>query len=41
MLKAIQLDNSFAKGTIRISFGVDNTEEDAKIIAAELIQIVK
>ena len=41
VLKAIQLDNSFAKGTIRISFGVDNTEEDAKIIAAELIQIVK
>lgn len=41
VLQAIQLDDIFAKGTIRISFGSENTEEDAKIIASELIQIVK
>lgn len=41
VLKAIQLDETFAKGTIRISFGTDNTKEDANIIASELIQIVK
>lgn len=41
VLKAIQLDETFAKGTIRISFGSDNTEEDARIIASELIQLFK
>ena len=41
MLKAIDLDESYAKGTIRISFGRDNTEEDAADIADALIRILK
>ena len=40
VLKAIQLDEDYATGTIRISLGKNNTEEDAKIIAASLIKIV-
>ena len=41
VLKAIDLDESYAKGTIRISFGRDNTEEDAADIAEALIRILK
>ena len=41
VLKSIQLDEIFAKGTIRISFGHNNSNEDAKTLALELIKIVK
>jgi len=41
VLKAINLDEKLAKGTIRISFGKYNTEDEAKIVADSLIKIVK
>lgn len=40
VLKAIQLDEDYATGTIRISLGKNNTEEDVKAIASSLIKIV-
>ena len=40
VLKAIGLDESYAKGTIRVSFGKDNTVEDAEKIARSLISII-
>lgn len=39
VLRAIRLEESLAKGTIRISFGKDNTEEDVVKIAAALVRI--
>lgn len=41
VLKAICLNESYAKGTIRISFGKDNTREDCDAIATCLISILK
>lgn len=41
VLEAIGLDESYAKGTIRVSFGKDNMEEDAVEIADALIRILK
>lgn len=40
VLKAIQLDDSYAKGTIRISLGKDNTEEDINAIAVALKKVL-
>lgn len=40
VLKAIRLDEKYAKGTIRISLGKNNTEEDANKIASELKEIL-
>lgn len=40
VLQAIGLEKSYAKGTIRISLGKDNTEEDAERIAKALIGIL-
>ena len=40
VLKAMQIPKEYAKGTIRISFGKDNTEEDANMIADSLIKIL-
>ncbi len=40
VLKAIQLDEQYAKGTIRISLGKDNTEDDIRYIADELKKIM-
>ncbi len=40
VLKAIGLDDSYAKGTIRISLGKDNTEDDVKAIATALKRIM-
>lgn len=40
VLKAIKLDEQFAKGTIRISLGKDNTEDDIRYIADELKKIM-
>lgn len=41
VLKAIGLSEEYARGTVRISLGIDNTEEDIDIIATHLIQIVE
>ena len=40
MLRAIGLDESYAKGTIRVSFGKDNTVEEAEKRARSLISII-
>ena len=40
VLKAIKLDEQYAKGTIRVSLGKDNTEEDIRYIADELKKIM-
>lgn len=40
VLKAIKLENSLAKGTIRISLGKNNTEEDVDAIVAGLKKIL-
>lgn len=41
VLKAINLDEKYAKGTIRISLGKDNTEDDVNTIADAIIKIIK
>lgn len=41
VLKAIELDEKTAKGTIRISFGKNNTEEDVEKIAMALIKVLR
>lgn len=41
VLKAMNLDEDWAKGTIRISLGRYNTEEDVKAIAEAIIRIVR
>lgn len=41
VLQAIGLDSSLAKGTIRISLGKNNTEDDVERIAAAIIKILK
>lgn len=41
VLKAIGLEECYAKGTIRISLGKDNTVDDIKAIAAALKKIMK
>ena len=41
VLKAIKLKDNYARGTIRISFGKENTFEEANIIAESLIRILK
>lgn len=40
-LKAIGLNDTYAKGTIRISFGKNNTEDEVKLIANALTGIIK
>lgn len=40
VLKAIRLDENYAKGTIRISLGKNNTEENVEKIASALIKII-
>lgn len=40
VLKAIKLPSEYAKGTIRISLGKNNTEEEAKAIVNSLIRII-
>ncbi len=41
VLNAIRLPEAYAKGTVRISLGKNNTAEDAAAIAAALKQIIK
>ncbi len=40
VIKAIGIPNDYAMGTVRISFGRDNDEEDAVLIAEAIIDIV-
>ena len=40
VLKAMRIPENVAEGTIRISFGKNNTEEDVNAIASALIKIV-
>ena len=40
VIKAIGVSKQYAEGTIRISLGKDNTEEEVKTIAKELIKIM-
>ena len=41
VVEAIHVPDEYAKGTIRISFGADNVEEDAEVIAKSLMEIIK
>lgn len=41
VIKAIGVPEEYAKGTIRVSFGAENTEKDADAIANSLIDILK
>lgn len=41
VLDAISLNEEWARGTIRISFGKNNKEEDAKYCAKELSSILE
>ena len=41
VIKAIKLDEEYAKGTVRISLGKDNTVEDAERIVESLIKIIR
>lgn len=40
VIKAMKVPMEYAEGTIRISFGVNNTDDDANRIARELVKIV-
>ena len=41
VLKAMGIDEAYAKGTIRISWGNNNTIEEAEILSEKLIRILK
>jgi cysteine desulfurase len=41
VIKAIGVPAEYAKGTVRVSFGRDNTKEDAIKIAGELASIIR
>lgn len=41
VLKAIQMPEEYAKGTVRISLGYENTEEEVIYIAQSLVRILK
>lgn len=41
VLTAIGLPEEYARGTVRISLGADNTEEDVDVIVTQLIKIVE
>lgn len=40
VIRAINVPDSYAKGTIRISLGKDNTLEEAKIIGETLVSVL-
>ena len=40
VIKAINVPAEYAEGTIRVTFGADNTEDEAVQIARELIKIL-
>lgn len=41
VLHAIDMDNSFAEGTIRVSLGKDNTSSEVQAIVDSLIKVIK
>ena len=41
VLQAIQLSDSVAQGTIRVSFGKNNTMQDATSVGKALLKIVR
>ncbi len=41
VLKALKVPKNYIRGTVRITFGKENSLEDAEIIAANLIKILK
>ena len=41
VIEAIGVPSEYSEGTIRISFGRDNTEEDAIAIAKALVKVIK
>ena len=41
VIQAIRVPAEYAEGTIRISLGRENTEEDARAIAAAIIRILE
>lgn len=41
VLRAIKLNDEFGRGTIRVSFGKDNTVEDVKTVALAIVKILK
>ena len=41
VIEAIHVPEEYAKGTIRISFGVENTEEETITIAKALIDVLR
>lgn len=41
VIKSIKVPKEYAKGTIRISLGIDNTLEDAVLIANSIIDVVR
>ncbi len=40
VIKAIDVPKEYAEGTIRITFGADNTEDDVNQIANAIIQVM-
>lgn len=41
VIKAIQVPNEYAEGTIRITFGKENTEQDAVEVAKALLKVIE
>ena len=41
VIKAIGVPSEYSEGTIRISFGRDNTKEDAVTIAKAIVKVLK
>ena len=41
VIKAIAIPENYARGTIRFSFGMDNTENDVLVIVKELEKILE
>ena len=41
VIRAIGVPPEYAEGTLRVSFGHDNTEEDAVVIAQEIAKVVR
>ena len=41
MIQAIKLEREWAEGTIRLTFGDDNTKEDVDYIIESLKEIIK
>ena len=41
VIEAIGVPADYAEGTVRISFGRDNDEEDAVLIAKAIVDVVK